>query len=247
VLPGWHQSAAHWTPVARWLTGSGITLHAADLAAAAAGCSAAHGTLARTEELVDRLLGQPRTTSAEIVVGHSAGAPLAVLLAAALPSVRGVVMVEPVASHFGAVPPRSPVPRLPAAHGGFRGLRDQYPLAAEATLRGIDAAARRLPHREQAVPARLPRADGRRAAHMGRALAAAHVPVLVVRGQASALLTAEDAQALAATTRSGRCVALTDAGHSPHIDRPRAAAAALTAFAAEVTDRPPNYAGAPCE
>jgi pimeloyl-[acyl-carrier protein] methyl ester esterase len=120
-------------------------------------------------------------------------------------------------------------------------------MAAEATLRGIEAAARRLPHREQAVPARLPVADGHRAAHTGRALAAAPVPVLVVRGQASALLSAEDAQVLAAMTRSGRCVTLPDAGHSPHIDRPRATAAELTTFAAEVRTRPPSYVGAPCE
>ncbi|MGW0845351.1 alpha/beta fold hydrolase [Streptomyces sp. NPDC002787] len=245
LLPGWQQSAAHWTPVARWLTGSRITLLAADLAGAAAGCAAPRGTAARTEELVDRLLGEPVTAEVAIVVGHSAGAPLAALVAAALPGTRGVIMVEPVASHFGATEPRPAVRGPAGALGGPRGLREQYPMASEATLRSIDAAARRLPHGGPEPPGRTPSdADAERAVLAGRALAATRAPVLVLRGQASALLTAEDARTLAAMAPSGRCVTLPDTGHSPHIDRPRATAAHLTAFATEVTDHSPTYAGA---
>lgn len=245
LLPGWQQSAAHWTPVARWLTGSGITLHAADLATAAAGCTAPQGALARTEELVDRLLDEPVTAETAIVLGHSAGAALAVLLGAALPGVRGVIMVEPVAFHFGAAPPCAQVPGMPGVPTGSRSLRDQYPMATEATLRSIDAAARRLPGSQPDVRTRMQAVgDDERAARVGRALATAHVPVLVVRGQASALLSAQEAQALATMAPSGRCATLPDAGHSPHIDRPRATAAQLIAFAAEVTDRPPTCAGA---
>ncbi|WP_433496755.1 alpha/beta fold hydrolase [Sphaerimonospora sp. CA-214678] len=239
LLPGWQQSAAHWTPVARWLAGSGITLRAADLATAADGCVAPRGTLARTEELVDRLLAETVTAEAVIVAGHSAGAPLAVLLAVALPGVQAVVMVEPVASHFGTAPPCAAVPGMPGVPGGLRRLRDQYPMAAEATLRSIDAAARRLPGSEPAGPARGPApADDRRAARAGQALAATRVPVLVVRGQASALLSEQDARTLAAMAPFGRCVTVPDAGHSPHIDRPRATAAYLTDFAAELTEHP---------
>ncbi|MFI0822687.1 alpha/beta fold hydrolase [Streptomyces sp. NPDC021098] len=245
LLPGWQQSAAHWTPVARWLTGARITLLAADLAGAAAGCAAPSGTVARTEELVDRLLGEPVTAEAAIVVGHSAGAPLAALVAAARPRVRGVIMVEPLASHFGATEPRPAVPGPARATGRPSGLREQYPMAAEATLRSIVAAARRLPHAAPEPPRRTPSdADAERAALARRALAATRVPVLVLRGQASALLTAEDARNLAAMAPSGRCVTVPDTGHSPHIDRPRATAAHLTAFAAEVIDHSPTYAGA---
>jgi pimeloyl-ACP methyl ester carboxylesterase len=248
LLPGWQQSAAHWTPVARWLAGSRITLHAADLATAAAGCTAPRGALARTEELLGRLLDEPVTAETAIVLGHSAGAALAVLLEAVLPGVRGVIMVEPVASHFGAAPPRGPVPGMPGAPTGSRALRDQYPMATEATLRSIDAAARRLPGSQPVVRSRMQAVGGdARAARVGRALATAHVPVLVVRGQASALLSAEEAQAVAAMAPSGRCATLPGAGHSPHIDRPRATAAQLIAFADEVTDRPPTCAGASCE
>ncbi|MEU6331251.1 alpha/beta hydrolase [Streptomyces sp. NPDC047049] len=243
LLPGWQQSAAHWTPLARWLSGAGITLYAADMATAAAGCTAPRGSLARTEELVDRLLGEPVTGRAAVAVGHSAGAPLAGLLAAALTSLRGVVLVEPVAAQFGAAPPRPPTPGMPGAPGGPRTLRDQYPMAAASTLRSIDAAARRLSRTEPGPPPPAA-ADDRRAARAGRALAAARVPVLVVRGQASALLSAEDARTLAALPPSGRCVTLLDAGHSPHIDRPRDTAAQLTAFAAELSGPSPSYAGA---
>ncbi|MGH3373726.1 MAG: alpha/beta fold hydrolase, partial [Actinoallomurus sp.] len=235
LLPGWQQSAAHWTPVARWLRGSGITLLAADLAVAATGCTAPQGTLARTEELVDRLLGAPAVAGARIVVGHSAGAALAVLVAADLPGIRGVIMVEPVGSHFGAAPPRFvEVPRPSGSQSGPRGL---YPMADESTLRTIDAAARRLPRAEPAPGARMPTAvSPERAVRAGQALSAVRVPVLVVRGQASALLSAEDARALAAMAPSGRCVTLSDTGHSPHIDRPRACAAQLAAFAADAID-----------
>ncbi|KJK50452.1 hypothetical protein UK23_10705 [Lentzea aerocolonigenes] len=245
LLPGWQQSGAHWTPVARWLTASRITLLAADLAVAAAACAAPRGSLARTEELVDRLLAEPVSAKAAVVVGHSAGAPLAVLMAAALPGVRGVVVVEPVASHFGVTEPRVRVPGPAGVTSGPRSLRDQYPMAAETTLRSIDAAARRLPHGEPGSPGRTPPdADAERAARAGRALATTRVPVLVLRGQASALFTAEDARTLAATAPSGSCVTLPETGHSPHIDQPRTTAAQLTAFADELTDRFPTRAGA---
>ncbi|MFE9609917.1 alpha/beta fold hydrolase [Streptomyces sp. NPDC006012] len=238
LLPGWQQSAAHWTPVARWLTGSRITLLAADLAGAAAGCTAPRGTLARTEELVDRLLGEPVTSGTVMVVGHSAGAALAVLVAAALPGAQGVIMIEPVASHFGAAPPR-PYAGPPEGRGRPRSLRDQYPMAAEATLRSIGAAARGLPGSEPAPRARMPTGDApEREVRVGQALAAARLPVLVLRGEASALLSAEDARTLAAMAPSGRCATLPGAGHSPHIDRPRATAEQLTAFAAQVTIPP---------
>lgn len=239
LLPGWQQSGAHWTPVARWLTASRITLLAADLAAAAAGCAAPRGSAARTGELVDRLLAEPRGAEAEIVVGHSAGAALAVLVAAALPGVRGLVVVEPVASHLGVTEPRALV-RGPV---GGAGLREQYPMAAETTLRSISAAARRLPLGDPGTPLRTP-PDPARAEHAGRALATTGVPVLVLRGQASALFTAEDARKVAAAAPSGRCVTVQESGHSPHIDQPRATAAHLTAFAAELTDRFPTRAGA---
>ncbi|WP_063729279.1 alpha/beta fold hydrolase [Streptomyces sp. RTd22] len=244
LLPGWQQSAAHWAPVARWLSGSGVTLLSADLAGAAARCAAPPGTVARSGELVDRLLGEPAAAEAVMVVGHSAGAPLAVLVAAALPGVRGVVLAEPVASHFGAAPPRHAA--VPGGHGaGPGGLRERYPMAAEATLRTIEAAARGLPPGEPARRTRIPTdADGERAARAGRALAGARAPVLVVRGRASALLSAGDAEALAAMAPRGWSATVPDAGHSPHIDRPRATAAQLTAFAAEVADHPPTYAGA---
>ncbi|MEU3660937.1 alpha/beta hydrolase [Streptomyces sp. NPDC032940] len=245
VLPGWRQSGAHWTPLARWLTGSGVGLHAADLATAAARCDAPRGSLARTEEMAAALLAEPVAADAAIVVGHSAGTPLAALLAAALPGVAGLVLVEPVAAHFGAAPPRPPVLSEAVLAAGAGSLRRQYPLAAATTLRTIDAALRGQPRQAEDDPVPPTAAtDVRRTERVREALVSARVPVLVVRGRASALLAAEHARILAGMAPKGRAVTLPDAGHSPHIDSPRATAAHLTAFAAEVAPHPPTHAGA---
>lgn len=195
--------------------------------------------------MVKSLAKEPTIANASVVLGHSAGTPLAVLLAEALPHVAGVVLVEPVAAHFGAAPERPPVLSAVALAGDPRNLREQYPLAAPTTLRAIGAALRRCPARVEDDPAPpLSVTDGRRTARVRDALVRARVPVLVVRGRASALLTAEHAFVLVGMAPSGRAVNLPDAGHSPHVDSPRATAMHLAAFAAELAEDPSIHAGA---
>ncbi|HEX5569115.1 MAG TPA: alpha/beta hydrolase [Streptomyces sp.] len=248
VLPGWGQSAAHWVPTARWAAGSGVCLWAADLAGAAAAAAAPRGTVERTTEIVRRLVEEGDVSRARLIVGHSAGAPLAVLAAALMTGVRAVVLIEPVASHFGLAPrrvkdPSDAVPTAGAASDAtadpeYERLRRRHPMASQSTLRAIAAALTHLP--ASAGPQdgsgrpstlRIPAT----AEAAGRALAALRVPVLVVRGQASALLTPAEAGVLAGAARAGACATVPGAGHSPHIDQPRETARTLLDFAAGTT------------
>nr|WP_240943002.1 alpha/beta hydrolase [Planosporangium thailandense] len=251
-MPGWGQTGAFWVPVARWLGAAGVGLDCADLAALAEACAAPPGTLARTRELLDRLAEQARRRMPLVLLGHSAGAALAVLLAGHLPGVRALALVEPVPAHFGCVaetrPARPPVPsaqrhsRAAAPPGGpdriEQALREIYPAAAATTLRTVASGlwAEAVPVRAAAV--RAPGAgDPARVAAVRAALAAAAVPILIVRGTASTFLSGPDAQRLAAAV-VGRChlAVIPRAGHSPHVDRPRDTAAVLSDLARLVDD-----------
>lgn len=237
VIPGWQQSAAHWTPLARWTSRAGTTLLVFDVAAAAATATAARGTFERLEQMTDLMSGESGSATATILVGHSAGAPLAVLAAAKMPGVTAVVLVDPVASQLGVVPPQ-PRNGADAGEAGPVSLQQLYPMAGTVTIRMIEAAMGR-PTEAMRWPGPPPRAEGeRRAALMRVVLEKVEVPVLVVRGRASALLSEADARILSGAARRGRALTIPDAGHSPHIDRPRETAAALLDFAAALGGLP---------
>ncbi|WP_049580201.1 alpha/beta fold hydrolase [Streptomyces sp. SBT349] len=133
---------------------------------------------------------------------------------------KTLLAAEPAASRLVALPDEGP----------GDSLRRLHPLAAQTTLRAI-AAALAAGGPAPAPPPPLPPtarpllAD--RAERTGAALAAHPGRVLVLRGVHSALLTQADAETLTARTRDGTLRLVERAGHSPHIDAPRATVAAL--------------------
>ncbi|WP_158767787.1 alpha/beta fold hydrolase [Streptomyces sp. NRRL F-5702] len=241
LVPGLGQSAAHWGPFARWLASRERTLLAVAPGALAAQSSAPRGSYDRLREMAQALAAACDEQGVSGVLGHSAGAPAA-LLTASLAAFDTVTLIEPVPSHFAVHPaprgPRTPgsdnpgTPGLVARPGEDPGesLRRLHPLAAETTLRAVTAALAAgeplppppAPLPESARPLLLDRAD-----RTGAALAAHRGRVVVLRGAHSALLRQTDAETLAARAADGELRVIERAGHSPHIDAPRAAVAAF--------------------
>ncbi|MFF2861161.1 alpha/beta fold hydrolase [Streptomyces rubiginosohelvolus] len=241
LVPGLGQSAAHWGPFARWLASRERTLLAVDPGVLAAESSAPRGSYDRLREMAEALAAACDEHGVSGVLGHSAGAPAA-LLTASLAAFDTVTLIEPVPSHF-AVHPAPRGPRTPGSNGpGTPGLvarpgddpgeslRRLHPLAAESTLRAVTAALAAggplppppPPLPESARPLLRDRAD-----RTGVALAAHRGRVVVLRGAHSALLRQADAETLAARASDGELRVIERAGHSPHIDAPRAAVAAF--------------------
>ncbi|WAX76554.1 alpha/beta fold hydrolase [Streptomyces sp. KMM 9044] len=243
LLPGLGQTPAHWGPFARWLTGRGLTLLAAEPAALAAGSTAPRGSYARVREMAGALAAACREHGVAGVLGHSAGAPAA-LLTASLAGFATVTLIEPVPAHFGlraatpdpvlrrhgpGGPETSHLVALPDEEPGDS-LRRLHPLAAETTLRAITAALRAqrpAPAPPPPLPATKHSRLTDRAEQTAAALASHHGQVLVLRGAHSALLTRADAETLTARAANGTLRVVERAGHSPHIDAPRATVAAL--------------------
>ncbi|MFH9264903.1 alpha/beta fold hydrolase [Streptomyces sp. NPDC017546] len=249
LVPGLGQSAAHWGPFARWLASRDRALLAVDPGALAAQSAAPRGSYDRLREMAEALAAACDEHGISGVLGHSAGAPAA-LLTASLADFGTVTLIEPVPSHFAVHPaprgPGTPGPDVPGTSGpdvpGTPGLvarpgddpgeslRRLHPLAAETTLRAVTAALAAVgpspppapPLPESARPLLRDRAD-----RTGAALAAHLGRVVVLRGAHSALLRRTDAETLAARAAHGELRVVERAGHSPHIDAPRAAVAAF--------------------
>ncbi|MBD3003822.1 alpha/beta hydrolase [Streptomyces sp. 5-10] len=246
LLPGLGQTGAYWAPVARWLAADGIALLAADMPALAAACTAPRGSYDRLTEMAHRLADAAAERGISAVVGHSAGAPAA-LLTTGRRGIRATMLVEPVPEHFGMSlsVPRAGVPDLMRGDSepaeSVQALRRLHPLAAETTLRAIAAATTAGWGRPRSVPAssagagRLPAA---RARAVGDRLGATATPVLVLSGALSAMLPGDLARVLAGQATAGTHRTVARAGHSPHVDRPRETAAALTAWHDEVFTSP---------
>ncbi|MFI1931382.1 alpha/beta fold hydrolase [Streptomyces sp. NPDC020330] len=258
LVPGLGQSAAHWGPFARWLASRDRALLAVDPGALAAQSAAPRGSYDRLREMAEALAAACDEHGISGVLGHSAGAPAA-LLTASLADFDTVTLIEPVPSHFAVHPaPRGPGtsgpdgpstsgPDVPGTSSGpdvpgnpglvarpgddpGESLRRLHPLAAETTLRAVTAALAAVgpspppapPLPESARPLLRDRAD-----RTGAALAAHRGRVVVLRGAHSALLRRTDAETLAARAADGELRVVERAGHSPHIDAPRATVAAF--------------------
>ncbi|AXI80136.1 alpha/beta fold hydrolase [Peterkaempfera bronchialis] len=245
LLPGLGQNGAWWIPAARWLARPGVGLLTADPAALARSCTAPRGSYERLDEMAGRLAAALAGHGVSHVVGHSAGAPAA-LLTATSAALAGVVLLEPVPAHFGSTrraPEDGPGRRLvPGGGDPLAELRRLHPLADAATLRTITAAA---PGWGRPVPVAPADSAGAaraavRAATVRRKLAECRTPLLVLRGALSAMLPEDEARALAACAPRGGAGAVPRAGHAPHVDRPRETAEALAAFLGSVSPGAPT-------
>jgi pimeloyl-ACP methyl ester carboxylesterase len=229
VLHGWAQGAPYWTPLARRLAADGVVLACPDMPALADSCRAPAGSLERMVELADLLAERCRLAGISAVIGHSAGSALALLLAHRLPAVRKLVLIEPLPHHIGLpeapaapvwVGDREPSPEEPLPQR----LRRRYPFAAEETLSTIAA---ELGSSESRDAPRAGPPDLRRRAAVYEALTGLPVDLVLVRGARSALLSAEHARAVVDAAPSGQECVLAAAGHSAHVDQPRAVAELL--------------------
>ena len=234
VLHGWAQGAAYWAPLARWLVAAGIVLLCPDLPELAGSSKAPPGSLDRLTDLAGALAERCRPAGVRAVVGHSAGAVPAMLLAHRLPDLDRLVLVEPLPHQLGI--PGSATPPVRWAVGDIGEsvtdrLRTRYPFAGADTLRTI-AAELAEPDAEPALPIRR-ETDERRGHAVYAALCTLPVPLLVVRGGRSALLSEDGARAVLDSAPTATERVISDAGHSVHLDQPRSLAQLFAALAAE--------------
>lgn len=175
-----------------------------------------------------------------ILIGHSMGAPVALLAAAQLaPRVRGVIGVDSLHDADFAYPP------------GFLeqvalGLEADFPRALEASIRAVTAPAAPA-QRVEWILARAARTDraaaiallrGLEGFQLGAALAGARVPVRVINSAArpsDALVTAVERNRRLADFDA---LLLEDAGHFPMIEQPERFVALLRHWVDELSARP---------
>jgi pimeloyl-ACP methyl ester carboxylesterase len=230
VLHGWAQGAPYWAPLARQLAGHGIMLICPDMPELARSCQAPPGSLERFIEMTELLAEHCGPDGVPVVVGHSAGGPLAVLLAHRLPALARLVLVEPLPYNLGipgAVAP--PDGSVVTGESVTDRLRSRYPFANNDTLCTVaaeltDAGA------EPDIPNSK---DFRRDQAVYAALRTLPVPLLVVRGTRSAMLSDEGACAVVNCAPSASEHVVPDAGHSVHLDQPRAVARLFAALMTE--------------
>ncbi|KDM90809.1 hypothetical protein EA58_15600 [Photobacterium galatheae] len=232
MLPGWRQSAAHWQPAARWLSRDRISLVSENLGAMAETCMSERGSVDRLAEMSQKLSERAIEEGASVIVGHSAGAPLAVLTAAQVPEIRCVVLVEPVGAHF--LPnlnhvQRKSYDRLAEVTATTKG--SEYPLAKGDTLRSIELRSL-IDANHSAETVGLPSVNAERATVIANGLTALTTPTLMIRGQVSGIVSIEDIETLAAFNGNVKTIEIPLAGHSPHIDRPRQTTDAMLQFEA---------------
>lgn len=234
VLPGWDQGASHWAPVARQLAADGIMLLCPDMAELAGSCPSPPGSLDRLLELTGLLAECCNPVGISVVIGHSSGAPVAVLLAHRLSSLRSLVLVEPMPYQLGM--PDAVEPATWAASSGgdesvLAQLRNRHPFAGDDTLRTVAAELVRPAVDTDIGGGRAADVDRGRAVY--RALSTLPVEVSVLRGAQSAQLTAEDTGAVVRSAPTATEYVVSGAGHSAHLDQPRAVAVLLRNVIAE--------------
>lgn len=231
VLHGWAQGAPYWAPLARQLAGDGIMLLCPDMPELARSCQAPPGSLERLIELSELLVRHCGPVGVRVVVGHSAGGPLAVLLAHRLPTLARLVLIEPLPYDLGL--PGAVAPSdwsVVTGESVTDRLRSRYPFATQDTLCTVAA---ELPEAD-AEPDIPNRKDFRRDQAVYEALRTLLVPLLVVRGARSAMLSDDGARAVVDCVPSASQQVVPDAGHSAHLDQPRAVA---NLFAALMTEQ----------
>ncbi|MFD6517040.1 alpha/beta fold hydrolase [Rhodococcus sp. NPDC060176] len=243
LVPGLGQNRAHWGPFARWLAEHRMALLAVDPAGLAGRCTAPQGTYERVDQMAAALASACQKNGVTGVIGHSAGAPPA-LLAASHGQINTVTLLEPVPSHFGIngphpytdpfVPPSAVArtDRLVSTPGEqpSESLRRLHPFASPSTLRTICAA---ISAQDYLTPSPIsqqgsaPPTLADRGVRTMDALAHYAGQVLILRGKHSALLSTSHAEFLTSRARKGIMRTVDRAGHSPHIDAPRATVVAF--------------------
>lgn len=232
VLHGWAQGAPYWAPLARQLAADGIMLMCPDLPGLAGGCQAPPGSLDRLLELTAKLAGHCGPDGVPVIVGHSSGATTAVLLAHRLPRLARLVLVEPPLDNLGipgAVAPADWAVFDTTCASVTDRLRGRYPFADLDTLRTVAAEL----HDAGAKPAIPTTRDPRRDRAIYEALCTLPAPLVVLRGDRSALFSPADSRTLMNCAPSASEHAIAGAGHSVHLDQPRAVAQVLAALLAE--------------
>jgi pimeloyl-ACP methyl ester carboxylesterase len=231
------QSPAYWVPTARWLAQRKVELvvpHLATLTPA----RAPHGTFERLVEMVasvavkDEVLGR----SFNAVLGHSAGAMLAIVWAGEGRGKAGTVLIDPLASQLGVGVDSAFRAGVESGLASGRprfstvDLDRLYPLASQSTLESIAAVLLGEAHAPKRRSSQVRETDGHRhRAHcLSETLRRLQNRVSIVRGARSSLCGAEQARELAVAAGGHARVAVIErAGHSPHVDDPHATSETL--------------------
>ncbi len=241
LLHGLTENAHTWHEVAPWLAGSGWRVVALDWIG--------HGDSDVPDGPVDLpLLARDALAVADALgldhpglVGHSMGGRVTLLLAGTRPERWAWAVVEdappaltPHAARLVAEFLASVPATFPDVAAIVRFLRRPIPLASRDFLRYRALTSRwTLPGGSLAFRFTLGQDESPKQ-DLWQVLTGADLPVLVLRGRGSKVLTAEDAARMAALLPRGRLVTVERAGHVIHGDHPAGWRAAVGAFLTDV-------------
>ncbi len=240
ILHGGSHNAACWADVCRRLPAS-LRLIVPDQRGHGASDWSPRGVYSCTAQVRDlrRVIGALGCTEYALV-GHSMGGLNALMFASTRPAgLRALALVdvgtETRRSGMARVRQRPPLPQVMSTQEALRMMRARYPRQSprwwrrqiERELRRVDEDTWRWGYDQRLarfVPAYGPDSAGRR-----RRAAAIRVPVLVVRGAHSRIMSRGRA-AITARVTGGTVVAVPGAGHAVPLDNPRGLASALRRF-----------------
>ena len=203
-------------------------------------------SLAGAVELTQAVLDQQRWSTPVVLVGHSAGALVAVATALAHPEhVQGLVLVAPAVLGGGPPPGVGAMFRVPMARRWapwmlragrpFVGRsvamawHDRSGLATSGLGEAYDASTSEPGWAEGLVELTLA-TSGADAESVAARLGEVTAPVLVVTGAHDRLIKREAMARVADDVRDGRLVVIPDAGHVPHEEAPDEVVAAVRPF-----------------
>lgn len=203
-------------------------------------------SLAGAVELTERVLDDVGWTSAAVLVGHSAGALVAVATALAMPDrVRALVLLAPAIVGGGPPPAVAAAFRLPLARRwgpAVLGLgrpflgravgtawHDRSGLASSG-LGAAYASSTAAPGWAEGLVELTLATSPADAAGVVAALGSVEVPVLVVAGAHDRLVPLASARMVADGVPDGRLVVIDGCGHVPHEEAPDAVVAAVRPF-----------------
>jgi esterase len=191
-----------------------------------------------------------------VLVGMSLGGQAALLAAAAEPAIRGLTLVdvgpEP---HAGAASRIIESIKRPAEFAELddavaralllnpRRTAEELRSSLQHNLRALPSGSLTWKYDWRAFEKLTPEALAERADALWRAVDTVACPVLIVRGAESAVLGAEQAEALRARLRDGRTTVVEDAGHTVQGDNPAGLVRELEPFLAECFRTPSGGAG----
>ncbi|GAA5196794.1 alpha/beta hydrolase [Arthrobacter gyeryongensis] len=230
LLHGWASTSAYWEPLATELLDAGRTVWIVDLPGYHRGDVLPPGFQWTLEAAADSVAAVAvRNASPVHIAGHSMGGSVALTLAAANPELVASVAL------IGMVPaPPNEVFRSILESQLRQGFIDDATRAKcmKAWFGALSPEDHRLLSRGFELPFEVLGPSGL-AAMAGVAADVPEkvtAPTLVIAGVGDRLRSPEQAQAFVAASPLRRLVAIPDAGHSVHWERPRACALALGAF-----------------